>query len=101
MNQMIEAGCENVMYSSADEDSYLFTSSTKFHSENLEGSLVNTTGSSDSMVAGFLYASLRGGDSREKFIYANAASIATTMSNDLASKEKVEEVFDRIQVNEI
>ena len=101
LNHIIEKGAVNAMYSNVEESSYLYTSDKKYQCDTLPGSLVNTTGSSDSMVAGFLYASLRGGDSKERFIYANAASIATTMSNDLASKEKVEEVFGRIQVNEI
>ena len=53
------------------------------------------------MVAGALYGIIRGGTAIESFKYANAASLATSMSNDLGSKSKIEEIFDSIEVEEI
>ena len=98
--KMIECGVKNVLYSAAHKPSYMFTQSKRMMCHNLEDSLVNTTGSADSMVAGFLYARIRGGDDLESFKYANAASLATSMSNDLGSKEKIEEEFKEIEVVE-
>ena len=69
--------------------------------QNNSDSLVNVTGSSDSMLAGFIYGSMRAADTAESFKYANAAALATSMSNDLASKEKIEELFDTIEVTRI
>ncbi|MDO4197652.1 MAG: 1-phosphofructokinase family hexose kinase [Erysipelotrichaceae bacterium] len=101
MEEMISKGAKYVMYSSRDESSYLYSADEKYMSESIQGSLVNITGSSDSMVAGFLYASLRGANTIEKFSYAVAASIATTHSNDLCSRDKVEEVIDQIKVSKL
>lgn len=97
----LASGFKNVLYSAPHKPSYLFTDKMSLMCKNLENSLVNVTGSADSMVAGFLYGAIRGADILESFRYANAASLATVMSNDLGSKEKIEEVYDTIEVIEI
>ncbi len=94
-------GFKNVLYSAPHKPAYLFTQDRTLMCKNLEDSLVNVTGSSDSLVAGFLYGAIRGADIVESFRYANAASMATVMSNDLGSKEKIEEIYDTIEVVEI
>ena len=96
---LVENGVENVLYSTRNEKSYLITEKEVLECDSLHGSLINVTGTSDSLVAGFLYGKIRGADSTESFKYANAASLATVMTNDLGSKEKIEELFDTIKVN--
>lgn len=91
-------GVKNVLYSAPHEVSFLISEKEILLCDSLAGSLLNATGSADSMVAGFLYGSLRGADAKDCFKYANAASLATCMSNDLGSKEKIEEMFDSIEV---
>lgn len=97
----IEKGVKHVLYSAPQKPSYLYTSDEKLQCDSLANSLVNTTGSADSMVAGFLYGLIRGASNEESFKYANAASLATCMSNDLGSKEKIEEIFPQIEVKKI
>ena len=97
---MIDKGVKYIMYSAPHKSSYLFEKDNKYQCHNLENSLVNTTGSSDSMIGGFLYGVIRGADSKESFKYANAANLATTIANDLSSKEKIEEVFETITIEE-
>ena len=99
--QFIEKGVNYVLYSNASKPSYLFTNNKTYKCENLANSLINSTGSSDSMVAGALYGIIRGADAVETFKYANAASLATSMTNDLGSKEKIEELYKTIQIEEI
>ena len=99
--EFIEKGVKYVLYSNAGKPSYLFTSDKVLKCQNIENNLINTTGSSDSMVAGALYGAIRGADPVECFKYANAASMATSMSNDLGSKEKIEELYDTIEVEEL
>ena len=99
--KLMEQGTKNVLYSAPHHSSYLFTADRRLMCENQKDSLVNATGSADSMVAGFIYGVIRGADPEETFRYANAASLATCMSNDLGSKEKIEEVFEDIEVKEI
>ena len=97
----LNRGVKNVLYSAPGKPSYLFTPERTLTCENFADSLINVTGSADSHVAGFLYGVIRGADQIESFKYANAAALATCMSNDLGSKEKIEELFDTIQVKEI
>lgn len=98
---LIDKGIENVLYSSSGDDSYIFTDEEVYSCSSLSGSLVEVTGTSDSLVAGFIYGKIRGADTLESFKYANAASLATSMSNDLGSKEKIEELFETIKVNKL
>ena len=97
----LDNGVQNVLYSAPDKPSYLFTRDETLICDNHADSLVNAIGSADSMVAGFIYGSLRGATNAESFKYANAASLATCMSNDLGSKEKIEELFKDIEVKSI
>lgn len=97
----IDKGVKYVLYSNAGKPSYLYTADKIYRCKNQENSLINSTGSSDSLVAGALYGFIRGADPEECFKYANAASLATSMSNDLGSKQKIEELFDTIEVEQI
>ena len=99
--KLIENGTENVLYSNRNEKSYLVTKDIVLSCDSLNGSLINVTGTSDSLVAGFIYGKIKGADSVESFKYANAASLATSMTNDLGSKEAIEELYDTIEVNVI
>lgn len=98
---IVNKGVKTILYSNAHKPSYLFTKDISYKCDNLEYGLVNSTGSSDSMVAGFLYSILHGASSYESFKYANAASIATSLTNDLKSKQLIEERFHKIEVVEI
>lgn len=99
--EFLDNGVENVLYSAPHKPSYLFTKEESLVCDNQDYSLVNAIGSADSMVAGFIYGSIRGATTLESFKYANAASLATCMSNDLGSKEKIEELFSQIEVKNI
>lgn len=97
----VSKGVKYVLYSAVNKPSYLFTENETLLCNNLDNGLVNTTGSADSMVAGFIYGVIRGANSIESFKYANAASLATSMSNDLGSKDKIESLFDTIEVKSL
>ena len=97
----VSKGVKFVLYSAVNKPSYLFTENETLLCNNLDNGLVNTTGSADSMVAGFIYGVIRGANSIESFKYANAASLATSMSNDLGSKDKIESLFDTIEVKSL
>ena len=99
--RLIKEGVQYVLYSNAGKPSYLFSSEMILKCKNLENNLINSTGSSDSMVAGALYGVIRGADEIESFKYANAASMATSLTNDLGSKEKIEELYNSIEVEKL
>lgn len=59
---------------------------------------INTTGMSDSMVAGYLYAIQKGANALEAFRYANAAGAATLGGGGLADRIKTEEKYQNLSV---
>jgi len=97
--RLIKQGAKAVMYSAAHCDSYLIGSDYIYRSANREDNLVNTTGSADSMVAGYLYCKIRGGSDLECFKYAVAAASSTTNSNDLGSKKIIDDVYSDVKVD--
>ena len=101
MNELISKGVRHVLYSADDEASYLYTHNGRYRCSFSRDMSVSYTGSSDAMVAGFLYANIRGADDFECFRYANAAAMATTLSNDMGSKEKIEDLYERVEVCKI
>lgn len=98
---MLNKGVSNVLFSEPNETTYLFSKDVSLYSENMYSGLFNTTGYSDSMVAGFIYGYIRGANSFESFKYACAACLATSISNDLSSKDKIEEVYKTVEVKEL
>ena len=98
---LINKNVDYVLYSSPDKNSYMFSKDENLTCENNSDSLINVTGSSDSLLAGFIYGVIRAADATESFKSANAAALATSMSNDLASKEKIEELFEKIEVKKL
>ena len=98
---LVEKGVQYVLYSAPDQDSYIFSEDCCLTYRNDTEKHGNATGSADSMVAGFIYGVIRAADTVESFRYANAASIANTMSEGMGSREEIEKVFDTIEVTKI
>ena len=99
--KLLQNDVDYVLYSAPHKNSFIFTHDEILTCENDADSLINAVGSSDSLLAGFIYGVIRAADTEESFKYANAAALATSMTNDLASKEKIEELFDTIEVRNV
>ena len=63
-----------------------------------EGVLKNSVGAGDSMVAGFLTGWLNTGSYKEAFRMGVAAGSASAFSDNLATKDEVKDVLDRVMV---
>ena len=63
--------------------------------------MLGTTGAGDSVVAGFLMSYLRSRNMIDIFRYASACGSATALSEGLATREKIEELVEQIQVTQI
>lgn len=100
LQKLFSLGAKRIIMHDND-DSYLFSEDNILHSKIDDTNLINTTGTSDSMVAGYLYSIQRGASEYEAFAYANAAGLATSYSDDLASKNKIEEYFKRIRIEKL
>jgi 1-phosphofructokinase len=92
-----EMGAVNVLVSLAGGGAVLVTADGNvYESPAPKGTLVNGVGAGDSMVAGFMAGWLNTQDYRHAFYLGLAAGSASAFSKNLAAKEEIEKVYDRI-----
>lgn len=88
-----ERGARNVLVSMAGEGAVLVTEDgTVFKSSAPKGTVVNSVGAGDSMVAGFLAGYLESGDYRNAFEMGLCTGSASAFSEQLATREEVEAI---------
>ncbi|MFJ1627111.1 1-phosphofructokinase [Marinilactibacillus psychrotolerans] len=96
--KLVEAGAQHVIISMAEKGAMLFTEKGVYHGKAPKGNLKNSVGSGDSMVAGFTGTLKQTGDSLEAFKYGIASGSATAFEEDLATKDKIEELLSQIKI---
>lgn len=85
-----EMGARNVLVSMAGDGAVFVTEEgQEYMLEAHKGTVVNSVGAGDSMVAGFIYGLQFTGDMFEAFKYGLAAGSASVFSEKLATKEAV------------
>ena len=93
-----EKGARNVIVSMGGDGAVAVTEQGVFSSGCPKGTLVNSVGAGDSMVAGFVAGCVRGIGPEEAFRMAVCAGSASAFSELLATKEQVD---DLMRVHEI
>ncbi len=92
--QLQQKGAVNVLVSMAGEGAVLIDENGEvYQSEAPKGTVVNSVGAGDSMVAGFIYGYLKYGSYSEAFRYGLATGSASAFKEELASPEDVEELY--------
>lgn len=92
-----EKGARNVIVSMAGDGAVMVTETGEvMKSEAPKGKVVNSVGAGDSMVAGFIYGYLTTKDYKQAFKYGISSGSASAFSEDLATKEKVLEIFNTL-----
>lgn len=92
--QLQEKGAVNVLVSMAGEGAVLIDEDGNvYQSEAPKGTVVNSVGAGDSMVAGFIYGYLKYGNYGEAFRYGLATGSASAFKEELAEPEDVEELY--------
>lgn len=106
-----DMGARNVLVSMGGQGAVLVAEDgAVYEAEAPKGKLVNSVGSGDSMVAGFVAGYLGGqntggekesssGSPKEAFRLGVAAGSASAFSENLATKEEIEEVLKRVVIN--
>lgn len=95
-------GARNVLVSLGKDGALLVSEDNHVYKCNsAKGTLINSVGSGDSMVAGFLAGYLKAGDYQEAIRLGSACGGATAFSADLASAKMIEEVYKQINVEVI
>lgn len=98
----VDMGAKNVIVSIGKDGSYLFTEDKAvYRSFGVEGVEVNSFNSRDAMIAAFIGPYMRKQDPVESFKMASAAASATAFVEDLATKEDVLNVFEKIEIKQL
>lgn len=93
-----EKGARNVLVSMAGEGAVLIDENgEEYMSEAPKGKVVNAVGAGDSMVAGFIAGCLEKKNYEYAFHKGLAAGSASAFSEQLATKEEVEELLRKIE----
>lgn len=93
-----ELGARNVLVSMAGEGAVLVAADGEIYSAPApEGKLVNAVGAGDSMVAGFMAGYLEKHDYDYAFRMGLAAGSASAFSENLATKDEVEKLFNQMR----
>ena len=91
-------GARNVVVSMGGMGAVMVAESgEKFTLNAPSGEVINTVGSGDSMVAGFIYGCVSGGDYLTAFKTGIASGSASAFSEGLASKSLIDEVLKRVK----
>lgn len=93
VNVLVSLGKDGALLASEDQHIY--------YCPGAKGTLINSVGSGDSMVAGFLGGYLLKNDYKEALHLGSACGGATAFSEDLALKETIDEVYQQLKVEVI
>lgn len=94
--QLQTMGARNVLVSMAGDGALLLDETGKAHRIGCpKGTVINSVGAGDSMVAGFLAGYLRSGDYAQALRLAAAAGSATAFSLGLCSRSMVDELMSK------
>lgn len=92
-------GARNVLISMAEQGAiFLSEEGQVLKAKAPKGEVINSVGAGDSMVAGFLAGSLKGGNLEEAFKLSVAAGSASAFSHWLAEEEQVLTLLREIQI---
>ena len=92
-----QQGARNVLVSMAENGALLLDETGSVHEIGCpEGTVVNSVGAGDSMVAGFLAGYLKTGDYDHALRLGTAAGSATAFSMGLANKQMIMKLLDRL-----
>ena len=95
--KLMQMGARNVIVSLGGDGAFLFAEDGKiYHSGTLEEKVLDTVGSGDSMVAGFVAGFEQTGDYGYALKLGTACGNATAFSQGLAKKEKIYEVLEKL-----
>ncbi|WP_221563576.1 1-phosphofructokinase [Alkalihalobacillus sp. TS-13] len=98
--KLVDAGAENVLVSMAGDGALLVTADGSYLCNVPKGTVVNSVGAGDSVVAGFVAKYLQSSSIIEAFGYGVAAGSASAFSMEFCTKNEVDDLFRRIQVRE-
>lgn len=96
--ELKKAGAKNVLVSLGADGALLVTEDNQVICRKaVKGNVINSTGAGDSMVAGFIYGWLEKDDYSYALDMGISAGSASTFSENLATKEEIEKIYELLQ----
>ncbi|MEO1770871.1 1-phosphofructokinase [Candidatus Enterococcus ferrettii] len=99
--RLLKEGAQHALVSMAGDGALLFTENGIYQSNVLKRPVKNSVGAGDSMIAGFVGSFTKTQDPIEAFRWGVACGSATTFSDDLATKNFINELFPEVKVTKI
>ena len=96
--ELLAKGAQNVIISMAGDGALLVTSEGAYFAKPIKGTVKNSVGAGDSMVAGFTGEFVKSKDAVEAFKWGVTCGTATTFSDDLATAEFIKETYEKVEV---
>lgn len=96
-----EMGAQNVIISMAAKGALLICETGVYHASPAKGTVQNSVGAGDSVIAGFLAQLTMGGDIIEAFRWGAATGSATAFSKDLAEQKDLDLTLPQVQVTKL
>ena len=94
--QLVERGARNVLVSMGADGATLVNKNIRLYREAPEGKVISTTGSGDSMVAGFIAGFGEKGHTEDGFKLGLAAGSASAFCAGLAKRDKIYDVLNKM-----
>jgi 1-phosphofructokinase len=99
--EILAKGAKNVIISMAGDGALLVTPEAAYFAKPIKGTVKNSVGAGDSMVAGFTGEYVKSGDPIEALKWGVACGTATTYSDDLATAEFIKETYQKVEVEKL
>ena len=100
--QLQKTGARNVLVSCGGDGAFLVSETGQVFTSNIpKGTLVNSVGAGDSMLAGFMAKFIETNDFRKSLKQGAASGSATAFSVGIATREWIEELMPQINIKEI
>ncbi|WP_368396080.1 1-phosphofructokinase [Streptococcus gallolyticus] len=99
--EILAKGAKNVIISMAGNGALLVTPEAAYFAKPIKGTVKNSVGAGDSMVAGFTGEYVKSGDPIEALKWGVACGTATTFSDDLATAEFIKETYQKVEVEKL
>ncbi|MCP8969580.1 1-phosphofructokinase [Ectobacillus ponti] len=96
--KLVDMGIEYVLVSMAGDGALFISKNEVIFAKPPRGTVRNSVGAGDSMLAGFLAAYTQGQSLEQAFRFSVASGSATAFSTDLCTKQDVERLLPEVQI---
>lgn len=96
--EILVKGAKNVIVSMAGDGALLVTPEATYFAKPIKGSVKNSVGAGDSMVAGFTGEYTKSHNLLEALKWGVACGTATAFSDDLASMDAIQKMYEKVEV---